>query len=429
MSPLAAKSLWVLSLSLVALPAARSENWIGFRGPGSAGVAEATGLPTTWSETENIVWKRELPGLGTSSPTISGGKIYLTCYSGYAESIAEPGEQASLRRHVVCLDRRTGEIDWTKTFEPKLPESRYAPDNDARHGYASSTITTDGERLYVFFGASGMYCLDLEGEEVWHVDLGSGTHGWGSATSPLLVGDLVVVNASIESKSLVALDKHTGDERWRVEGIDRCWASPTLVEADGRQEIVLNVPHVLTAYDPQSGDKLWWCEGMPDGYICPTVIAHEGIVYAIGARKNTAAAVRAGGSGDVTQSQVLWRVDKGSNVSSPVYVDGRLFFFQESRGIAFCLDAATGDVVYQQRLEPRPGLIYSSPLAADGKIYAVSQENGTYVLAAGDTFEQLALNKVGDEPVRSNASLVEADDQLFLRDDKAIYCIGAADSK
>ncbi|MCA9237768.1 MAG: PQQ-binding-like beta-propeller repeat protein [Planctomycetales bacterium] len=406
---------------------ADAENYVGFRGPGSTGVAEASDLPAAWSETENIVWKCDLPGLGASCPTIIDGKIYLTCYSGYAESIDEPGDQAKLMRHVVCVDRGTGDIVWTKDFVPKLPESNYRPDNDARHGYASSTITTDGERLYVFFGASGMYCLDMNGEEIWHVDLGSGTHGWGSGASPLLVGDMVIVNASIESKSLVALDKRTGDEIWRVGGIDSCWSTPVLVDAPERQEIVLNVPNVLKAFDPATGNELWHCQGMPDGYLVPTVTSEDGVVYVIGARKNTAAAVRAGGSGDVTDSNVLWRVNKGSNVSSPVYVDGHVYFFQESKGIAYCLDAATGDVVYQERLEPRPGLIYSSPLATDGKLYAVSQENGTYVLAAKPEFELLAVNKLGDadsESIRSNASIAEADNQLFLRNDDALYCIG-----
>lgn len=417
---------------LIALTsAARAEDWIGFRGPDSAGVAEATGLPTTWSETENIVWKCDLPGPGTSSPTIIGNSIYLTCYTGYAESIEEPGDQTNLMRHVICVNRTTGKIAWQKEFEPRLPESRYSPPNDARHGYASSTITSDGERLYVFFGASGMYCLDRDGKEIWHKDLGDGTHGWGSGTSPLLVDDMVIVNASIESNRMVALNKLTGDEIWSVPGIDRCWSSPVLVDAGDRQELVLNVPRVLTSYDPATGKELWHCEGMPDGYLVPTVTAHDGIVYVIGARQNTAAAVRTGGSGDVTETHVEWRVKKGSNVSSPTYLDGYVYFFNEKDGIAFCVDAENGDVQFQKRLEPRPGLIYSSPLAADGKIYAVSQENGTYVIAAKPEFEQLAVNHVGDpdgDPVRANASLVEADNLLYLRNDEALYCIGKVET-
>lgn len=408
------------SLSAVA-PAAE---WTGFRGPQSSGKAEATNLPVTWDSRTNIVWKQGLPGLGTSSPVVTGSRVYLTCYSGYAESIDEPGQMEKLTRHVVCLDRKTGKTIWTKDFKAKMPESEYQPGNNSRHGYASSTPATDGQRLYIFFGISGVYCLDLDGNVLWNTDVGSGTHGWGSATSPLLYEDLVIVNASVESKSLVALDKTTGKEVWRTEGTGGSWSSPVLVDAGGKQEVVLNLPRKLAGYDPKTGKELWHCEGIPDGYVCPTVIVNGDVVYAIGGRKNTAIAVRAGGRGDVTDTHILWTADKGSNVSSPVYLDGRLYWFHESRGKAYCLDAKTGEVIYEEDLEPRPGLIYASVTAADGKLYAPSQENGTYVLAAKPQFEQLAVNVLEDDNTRTNASIVVSGDQLLLRTDEAIYCIG-----
>jgi outer membrane protein assembly factor BamB len=410
---------WTASADLAA-----ANDWTRFRGPQGAGKAEASNLPLTWDSQKNIVWKQDLPGLGSSSPIVLGSRIYLTCYSGYAESIDEPGEMTELVRHVVCLDRKTGKIIWTKRFRPRMPESEYRSGNDSRHGYASSTLTADGRRLYLFFGISGVFCLDLDGRVIWNTDVGSGTRGWGSGTSPLLYEDLVIVNASVESKSLIALNKTTGREVWRAEGITSCWSSPVLVDVEGKQEVVLNVPRKLTAFDPATGEELWHCEGIPDGYVCPTVIAHDGVVYTIGGRKNTAIAVRAGGRGDVTGTHVLWTTGKGSNVSSPVYLDGHLYWFHESRGMAYCLDAKTGDVVYEERLDPRPGLIYSSVTAADGKLYGVSQERGTYVVAARPEFEQLAVNVFQDDPTRSNASIVVTDNQLIMRTDKAIYCIG-----
>jgi hypothetical protein len=235
----------------------------------------------------------------------------------------------------------------------------------------------------------------------------------------------VIVNASIESKSMIALDKMTGKEVWRVEGISSCWASPVLVDAGGgKQELVLNVPKRLTGYDPTTGEELWHCEGIPDGYICPSVIAEGNVVYAIGGRKNTTIAVRAGGRGDVNESHVLWRVGKGSNVSAPVYLDGYLYWFHEKEGVALCLNAENGELVYEEDLNPQPGLIYSSVLAADGKLYGVSRENGTYVLAAKPEFKQLAVNELGDDSSRANASPIVSDGQILLRDDQAIYCIG-----
>ena len=417
---------FVLSIGLLLLNAQLlyADGTTAFRGDWT-GKSSATNLPTEWDAQENIVWKQELPGPGTSTPIVLDGRIYLTCYSGYAESIDDPGNKEDLVRHIVCLERATGKILGKKTYKAKMPESDYQPGNNSKHGYASSTLTTDGERLYAFFGISGVYCLDLRGNELWHTEVGMGTHGWGSATSPVLYKNLVIVNASIECNAMIALDKMTGKEVWRAEGISKCWASPVLVDTeDGKQELVLNVPRKLTGYDPATGEELWHCEGIPDGYVCPSVIGEGNVAYAIGGRKNTAIAVRTGGRGDVTDSHVLWRAGKGSNVSSPVYLDGHLYWFHEQKGLAICLNAENGEVVYEERLEPRPGLIYSSVLAADGKLYGLSQENGTYVLPAKPQFEQLTVNKFDDDSTRANASPIVSDGQIILRTDKAIYCIG-----
>jgi hypothetical protein len=411
-------------LSLAIAGSTAAEDWTGFRGPRGLGTADASNLPQQWDSGTNIVWKQDLPGLGSSGPVVLGPQVFLTCYSGYAESIERPGDKSRLVRHVVCLDRGTGKIVWTKPFPAKMPDSDYGPGNDSRHGYASSTAATDGERLFVFFGISGIFCLDLKGNVLWNTDVGSGTHGWGSGTSPVLYQGLVIVNASIESNSLIALDKASGKEVWRTSGITKCWSSPMLVDVDGKQELVLNVPHKLTGFDPATGQELWHCEGIPDNYVCPSVISHDDVVYAIGGRKNTAIAVRAGGRGDVNATHLLWKTGRGSNVSSPVYLDGFLYWFHESGGMVNCLNAKTGEPVYRERLEPRPDLVYSSVTAADGKLYAVSQENGTYVLAAKPEFEQLTVNVFEDDQTRSNASIVVSNNQLLLRTDKALYCLG-----
>ena len=412
------------AISSLGILSAGQGDWTGFRGPNGGGKAEATNLPTTWDAQKNIVWKTELPGLGTSSPVILGTKIYLTGYSGYGELIKEPGDMQSLMRHLICLDRQSGQIRWTKDFAPKLPESKYRSGNDSRHGYASSTLATDGKKLYGFFGISGVYGFDLEGNTLWNTPVGSGTHGWGSGTSPLLYKNLVIVNASIESQALVALNKDTGQIVWQTPEIKSCWSSPQLVQVGGKQELVLNAPRRVMGFDPDTGTEMWRCDGIPDGYICPTVITHEDVVFAIGGRKNTAIAVRAGGRGDVTQTHVLWTTDRGSNVSSPVYLDGHLYWCHESRGKAYCLDAKTGKIVYEESLTPRPGLIYSSFTAADGKLYAPSQEKGTYVVAAKPEFQQLAVNQFQDDASRTNGSIAVSNNQLIMRTDKAIYCIG-----
>lgn len=430
-APVVCLSFFVL---MIAAPLDAAD-WTQFRGPGGSGVSSDTGLPVKWSLTENLVWRTPLPGPGTSSPIVWKDRVYLTCYTGYGLSQDEPGDMDKLVRHVVCVDRKTGKILWKKTYKSEGRESRYQG-NGARHGYSSSTPTTDGKHLYVFFGKAGVFCMNLDdGSEVWHASVGDRTAGWGSSNSTILYNDLLIVNASVESNSLVALDQKTGKEVWKVPGIRSSWSTPIIVKLpDGKDELVLSAPRGrrgrrggksgIIGFDPSTGKELWRCEGIPDGYVCPSVVAHDGVVYAIGGRKNTALAVKAGGRGDVTETHRLWTIPNGSKVSSPVYQNGRLYWVHSEQGTAYCVDAKTGKTIYRSRLTPRPGLVYSSVIVADGKIYCVSQEKGTYVLAAGPKFELLAHNTFADDDSRANASPAVSNGQLLLRSDKYLYCIG-----
>jgi outer membrane protein assembly factor BamB len=407
------RRLLLVPAALAAL-AAVGADWLQFRGPGGSGTSDETGLPTTWSSKENIVWRTKLPGPGTSSPIVVGKRVYLTCYSGYGLE-PDQGDMDRLMRHLVCIDRARGAILWTRDFKPALPESRYRRGNDSQHGYSSSTLASDGKRLYAFFGKSGVYCLDLDGKEVWHATVGSGTNGWGSANSPVLYKDLVIVNASIESGSLVALDKGTGKEAWRVKGIRASWNTPVLVDVPGGgTELVLNESSAVLGFDPAGGKELWRVTGF-NGYVCPSVVAHKGVVYVV---RGEALAIRAGGRGDVTRSHVLWRARGSSLVPSPVYHDGHLYW---AHGSAVCLNAATGKEVYRGRLN---GSHYASGLLADGKIYYTSRFGGTEVIAAGPKFRRLAHNKFEDDNSRTNASPIAHEGCLLLRTDRYLYCIG-----
>ncbi len=403
-------------------------DWRQFRGPGGSGTSGDTGLPATWSAKENILWRTRLPGPGTSSPIVVGKRVYLTCYSGYGvESGKDDTENMDkLMRHLVCIDRDKGDILWTKDFKPALPESKYEGGNNTQHGYSSSTPASDGQRLYVFFGKSGVFGLDLDGNQIWHADVGARTDGWGSANSPVLYKDLVIVNASIESGSLVALDKTTGKEVWRAKGIGASWNTPVLVDAPGGAELIVNESGAVIAFDPASGKELWRVTGFA-GYVCPSVVTDshlspdgrggKGVVYVV---RGEALAIRAGGRGDVTESHVLWRAKGSSLVSSPVYHDGRLFW---AGNAALCVDAATGKEIYRGRFS-KGANFYASPLVADGKIYCVSRFTGTFVLAAGPTFKELAHNQFADDDSRTNASPIVSDGCLLLRTDRYLYCIG-----
>jgi outer membrane protein assembly factor BamB len=400
----------------------RAEDWTGFRGPRGSGLSTESNLPSEWSASKNLAWKQPLPGFGTSSPVLHGDRIYLTTYDGYGQDEKSPGEIGSLRRQLHGLDRTTGKPAWTVDLPVEAGDEAYKG-FQALHGYASSTVATDGERLYVFAGISGVSAHALDGKELWRTKVGSKTHNWGSGTSPVLFGDLVIVNAWVESQSLVALDKGTGKEVWRVKTAKASWNTPLVAKsADGRDELVVSGNGELVGFNPRTGERLWTAEGIDD-YVCPSAIVHEGIVYAIGARKGQAIAVRLGGDGDVTKSHELWKVGRGSNVSSPAYHDGHLYFASESKGIVYCLKAETGDAVYEERLAPRPDRIYASPLLADGKIYYVSRTSGTFVLAAEPKFRLIAVNEHPDETV-FNACPVADRGKLLLRSNAALYCFG-----
>jgi outer membrane protein assembly factor BamB len=326
-----------------------------------------------------------------------------------------------LRRHLLCFDRAMGKQLWAKEFMPLLPEHGYSGEG-SYHGYAASTPIVEGERLYVFFGKSGVFCFDLDGNEIWHVSVGTSLNGWGSGPSPIIYKDLLIVNASVESKSLVALNKKDGKEVWRTKDISSAWNTPVLVKTEKGQELVVSVQNRLVAVDPDTGKELWQADGI-HRYVCPSVVAHDGVVYAIGGGGESLA-VKAGGEGNVTKTHTVWRVSRGSNVGSPIYHEGHIYWAHDGGGIVVCQEAATGKVVYSERLTPPSGAIWASPVLADGKLYFVSKENGTYVVAAKPKFEQIAHNVIEGDKSRSNASMAVSDGQLFLRNDQFLYCIG-----
>jgi outer membrane protein assembly factor BamB len=411
--------LIVLCCALCVLPAGAAD-WPSFRGPGGAGISAEKNLPTTWGDKENLVWKIDLPGPGSSSPVVWGDKVFVTCYTGYGLNADNPGKPEDLRRHLLCVDRKQGKVLWDKEVKAKLPEQDFTGPFITLHGYASSTPATDGERVYVFYGKTGVLAYDFDGKEVWRADVGDEVDSWGSGTSPLLYKDFVIVNAAIESGSLVALNKKTGKPEWKTTDLTRCWGSPALVEVPGgKPELVLSYPNTMRGFSPDTGKELWTCEGIEENYLCPTVVSRDGIVYTIGARAKKAVAVKAGGTGDVTKTNRLWTKNVGSNVTSPTIYEDHLYWVSET-GIAYCLKAKDGEQAYAERLK---GGVYASVVLADGKIYVVSQKNGTYVLAAGPKFEQLAHNTLTDDST-FNGSPAISQGQLFLRSDKRLYCIG-----
>ena len=421
------RSLLLLLLPLVAPALVEGQpppkppvtDWRGFRGSDGTATVEVK-LPLTWGAKENVGWKTDLPGAGTSTPVVVGSRVFVTCYSGYNVPGQPKGKQDDLKLHLVCLDRKTGKEVWTRDVAPKLPEQENIRDG---HGYASSTPTADDSRVYAFFGKTGVVAWDHDGKELWRADVGSTLHGWGSGASLLLADGLLIVNASVESEKLYALDAKSGKEVWNVRRVLEAWNTPILAKAGDRTELVLAINGRVFGLDPKTGKELWTCDTGIPAYMVPSVVAADGVVYVIGGRPAGGLAVKLGGSGDVTKTHRLWTSKKGSIVSSPVFHDGHLYWMGENNETAFCADAKTGNVVYEERV-PRAGQVYGSPVLADGKIYYPARDGKMLVVAAKPKFELLATNTLGEGRGEFNASPAASGPQLLLRTNKAVYCIG-----
>lgn len=412
---------------LVLLLSTRSEaaDWPRFRGPDGTATSEDRGLPTTWGDDENLVWKAELPGGGASSPIVVGDRVFVTCYSGYGLDVESPGDLKNLKRHLLCLDRATGDKIWSYDVAAEGRESNYV-DFLVQHGYATSTPVSDGERVYALFGTSGVHAVDFDGRRLWQADVGELSHNWGTGGSLVLEGDLLLVNAAVESDAFIALDKHSGQEIWRVKRLISSWSTPAAIDLpDGRRELIVSIRSKLLGLDPATGENRWTCQ-TKQAYASPSPIVHGGLVYAFGGKPNVLLAVRPGGSGDVSESHVLWRAaGVGSGITSPVFYQGHIYTVDEG-GIVGCVDAESGQVLYRERFAPAGARLYASPVAADGKLFAVSREHGTYVLAAGAKFKQLAVNRLAGDDSIFNATPAISRGQLLLRSNRAIYCLGRA---
>jgi outer membrane protein assembly factor BamB len=353
-----------------------------------------------------------------------GDHIYLTAYTGYGLTADNPGNPADLVRHVYCISLKDGKVLWTKALPAPDEKNEFNTWAVALHGFASSTPVVDKTGVYIFFGAGGVYAFSHEGEQRWQVSVGTGSHVFGTGNSPVLYDDMVIVNASVECGDLIALRKADGSEVWRQKGMVQSWSTPAIYKsAAGKNELALTIQDKVLAFDPANGEPLWNCAGIAD-YICPSIVVHDGVLFASGARASQMLAIRSGGTGDVTDSHKLWSVAKGSNVSSPVYRDGYLYWAKES-GILYCAKADTGEIAYEERLTPDPGLIYASPLLADGKIYYVSREKGTFVVPAKPEFKILAHNTLdGDDSIFNASPVPVGKGELLLRSDKFLYRVG-----
>lgn len=404
-----------LLLGLLIVPASWcvAADWPTFRGPDGNGVASSVGdVPTAWDDSSNVRWRLKLPGAGFSSPIVVGDRVFVTAWTGSGDSV---------KRFLVCVDRDSGKENWSVAVDGV---SDGGEQGFAYHGQASHTPVSDGDRVYVLFGSSGVKAYDLEGKLVWEQSVGQERAArFGTASSPILYGDLLIVTAGCESESIRAFKKQTGEEVWKAEAgsLSRTYSTPLIAKAaDGEDELLLSVAMETWGLRPTTGKIKWYAETKVDTAACPTVVVDDGIVYVIGGRGGGRAAIRQGGEGDVTDSHVLWSESGGSYVPSPVFHQGRLYWVND-RGIATCVDAKTGEELGRKRLD---GRFYASVVLVNDLLYAVSRFDGTYVLKATPEFEQVSQNKLDDDSDFS-ASPAVSDGTLFLRSDEYLYCISS----
>ncbi|MDG1896335.1 MAG: PQQ-binding-like beta-propeller repeat protein [Fuerstiella sp.] len=418
------KSSIVLSAFVLLISVGYSEaaDWPRFRGADGNASAPAARVPLTWSVTENMAWKVEIPGNGASSPSVFSGRIYLTSFTGYGLNPDDPGNREDLKQHVLCYDLDGGKLLWDK-FTKAAEAEQEATRRVADHGYATGTAVCDERGVYAYFGVSGLVAYDHEGDLLWQAQTGDGTKGFGSAASPILYRDLVIINASIEAKTVFAFNRASGKEVWRIENVEASWTTPIVAPSgDGRDELIVSYKEHVRGFDPNTGSELWNCEGVQD-YVVPCVVVNDGIAYVLGGRKNQSMAIRLGGTGDITESHRIWETNIGANVTSPVYHEGHLYWISD-RGIANCTNAATGESVYRERVSTSDR-VYASTLLAGNRMYLTTRDNGVFAVALGPEYNELAHNVIDGDDSSFNATPAVIGDQLLFRTNQYLYCIGA----
>lgn len=418
-------------------------DWPRFRGPNGSGISpDDKPVPVEWSATKNLKWKIALPGPGSSSPIVVGDRIFVTCWSGYAtEGQQGTGDITALKRHLVCVDRATGKILWDRSVPAKQPEERYGG-MFAQNGYASHTPVSDGKSVFAFFGKSGVHAFDLDGKALWQADVGDwdDRRGWGSASSPILHGDVLIVPALVESQALYGFDKITGKQLWKApsEGFAGTWGTPVLAGAD----LAIAVPGEVWGFNPDTGKLRWYATGLQSDSVCNSVVTDGQVVYAMSERGGGSVAIKAGGKGDVSATNTLWTGPNGSRIATPVLYDGRLYWI--SGTIATCRDAKTGAEIYNERIEGGTaapssgggqgfgggrrggggGGDYASPVVANGHLYHMGRRGEVLVVKLGPKFELISRNTIEGDTSDHSATPAISNGQIFLRSAKTLYCIG-----
>lgn len=392
---------------------ARADNWPGWRGPDRSGVTADRGAPVSWSATAGVQWKAPLPGIGSSNPIVWDKFVVCTSSDGVAHQDL----------HVLCLDRDSGRQLWHVRLWGTAPTLHH----ETKSSMATPSPITNGRHIFAFFGTGDVFCLDFSGSLVWQRSLaaeyGAFENRFAASSSPLLFGDTVIVQCDHFGASyLVAIDQQTGANRWKVDRPEAwlSWSSPIIarVPQSNREELILCGSEKMDAFEPRSGERLWTLRGMARECI-PTPVVGRGLVFAVSGPNAATFAVRPGGSGDVTESHVVWSSTRGNPYVPSAILVGEHYYIVDDHGIGTCLDAATGKPLWRKRLG---GDFTASPVAAEDWIYFTNESGTTLVIRAdSDKYEELAKNTI-DEPVFASPAISSG--RIFLRSASHLWCLG-----
>ena len=378
------------TVGMVELTGESAQYWPRWRGPSGQGIVTSSNYPDRWNATENVLWRTGLSGRGNSSPIVWGDYIILTT-----------GRDAGRQLFVQAYRRSNGTLRWETEVAPGRPERVHS-----KNGPASATPTTDGKQIFASLGGRGIVSLDFDGNILWHSEIGSINNYHGPAGSPLLYEDLLIIYQDQRGGGFVAAyDTATGNQVWRTaRSASVGWGSPIAIRVGDHDELIVSSQNTVNAYNPKTGDELWHCGGNLFEVI-PTPVVEAGLIFCASGRAGPTLAIRPGGRGDITDTHIAWSTSRGSPfIPSPVAYDGYLYTVNDMSSIITCFDAATGTVMWQQRLGRaiREG-ISASPVVVDNKVFVTSDEGVTFVLKAGPEFELLHTNDIGAQTLASPA--------------------------
>jgi len=428
------------------------ENWPHWRGPHHNGISDSTSLPMKWSSTENIVWKTPLPSWSAATPIIWGDRIFITSPSKTEPKTRQPAQkspeqkkQQRRRRRssldpggpklfLFCISKKDGKILWKRELDDKNQIHRKQND-------ATPSPVTDGKHVWVVTGTGKVTAFDMDGKQIWKKDLqkeyGPFGHNWGYGSSPSLHDGSLIVEVLHGMKTddpsyIVSFNAGTGKIQWRQERptdaqreSPDAYTTPVLLKYEGKTQIVISGGDYVTGHDFNTGEEIWRASGLnplkrPNYRVVPTPIIVDGLIYAP-TRKKPLLALKVGGTGDITESHLVWKYEGSGapDVPSPV-CDGKYFFMVDDRGLVTCLDAKTGTVIWGPETTTE-GIVSASPILSDGKLYILNEKAVTSIVSIGSEFKLLETNEL--DGTYTLASPAVSGSQLFIRTSTHLYCI------